>query len=679
MLTHGGGHSSDTNDDLDEASSCKHKMMVVPISTLLQFDGIPSFEELCFAGLLVEWKKGMQTAFISHTWLGADHPDPDGEKIALLRSVLLQVQAGQLEAHPHWTLALSNLTGLRHKLHKLRGGFVWLDFCCVPQRATQVSRRSKAIASIPSYIARCTHFLVLAGAWKHRTDGSPRDLHAWLGRGWCRMEMLSNALAPKPRALITIESSSAVTMWGSGGVLTRGWVTCGVATGAFTDERDRTSLGPVILSLIARRERQALKEGDLTFYRRLRAVTGKVLDSTGLQPTLPASLDDFLAEYRFKHALDSGQTSPLHCAVLAGRADIATVLLDKGADVESAVRDNDVRFEGLIKGMTVLHVACIIRDRPDLVKLLLARGADPSRTTDGMRLSSLHFAAMGGNVGNIDALLAHDPPLGRVGCRFGGRPFVYAVMYGGASAIQHLSREYPELVEVSWDGKSTASLALTTVGDVATLRETLSTAGGDVDFVGPATSPGLRRVFRATDLMVKLGTLRLVPRQRRALLEYMAYSSRCAAIHRAAYTGHLLAIDLLLKSGADANSDRHPYNMQPLHIAALRGHHGVVARLLRAGASPTARCSRGRTPAAWAARSGHHAVVELLDRAAAGDGVGRGGGDGSAAASGAEELRREASGGLSGADRAVGSWAVVRLAVLVAIGDGGATRHAACA
>ena len=135
------------------------------------------------------------------------------------------------------------------------------------------------------------------------------------------------------------------------------------------------------------------------------------------------------------------------------------------------------------------------------------------------------------------------------------------------------------------------------------LREALST-GADVNYSEPELSPGLRRIHRAADRAVKLGALPLLPSRRRALLEYMAYSSRCAAIHRASYTGHLPAIDLLLQSGADANSERHPFRMAPLHIAALRGLREAVVRLLSAGASPTARCSRGRTPAAWAARSG---------------------------------------------------------------------------
>ena len=118
---------------------------------------------------------------------------------------------------------------------------------------------------------------------------------------------------------------------------------------------------------------------------------------------------------------------------MTGRADLVAALLDKGVDVETPMVGDDSRFEGAVQGMTALHVACILRDGPELVKLLLARGADPAapnRRRGGMRLTALHFACMGGRVRNVNALLAHDPSLA----------FVYAMMYGGSSLVQHFSR-----------------------------------------------------------------------------------------------------------------------------------------------------------------------------------------------------------------------------------------------
>ena len=49
-----------------------------------------------------------------------------------------------------------------------------------------------AIASIGSYVTDAHYFLTLGGAWTHTGDGSVRDVRAWAGRGWCRVEQLSN-------------------------------------------------------------------------------------------------------------------------------------------------------------------------------------------------------------------------------------------------------------------------------------------------------------------------------------------------------------------------------------------------------------------------------------------------------------------------------------------------------
>ena len=49
-----------------------------------------------------------------------------------------------------------------------------------------------------------------------------------------------------------------------------------------------------------------------------------------------------------------------------------------------------------------------------------------------------------------------------------------------------------------------------------------------------------------------------------------------------------------------------------LHLAALRGHHHCVDRLLAVGASTKAKDSRGQTPLSLAAGRGHVACVESL-------------------------------------------------------------------
>lgn len=75
---------------------------------------------------------------------------------------------------------------------------------------------------------------------------------------------------------------------------------------------------------------------------------------------------------------------------------------------------------------------------------------------------------------------------------------------------------------------------------------------------------------------------------------------------------NLPMVELLLRSGADANAVDSTGNVTPLHIAAGRGLTNLVATLLNAKAAPNATDARGETPLGYALREGHVAVATLL-------------------------------------------------------------------
>ena len=54
---------------------------------------LPTHDELQEQGLLVRWQPGMNTMFLSHTWLGYEHPDAD--KCRLLEARLEGILAGR--------------------------------------------------------------------------------------------------------------------------------------------------------------------------------------------------------------------------------------------------------------------------------------------------------------------------------------------------------------------------------------------------------------------------------------------------------------------------------------------------------------------------------------------------------------------------------------------------------
>jgi len=89
--------------------------------------------------------------------------------------------------------------------------------------------------------------------------------------------------------------------------------------------------------------------------------------------------------------------TPLHLAAFFGWAELANVLIDKGANVES-------RSTNSMKN-TPLHAAAAGGVTP-LVDLLLKRGAKPNATQEG-GWTALHAAAQSGNRAMAETLIAN--------------------------------------------------------------------------------------------------------------------------------------------------------------------------------------------------------------------------------------------------------------------------------
>ena len=91
-----------------------------------------------------------------------------------------------------------------------------------------------------------------------------------------------------------------------------------------------------------------------------------------------------------------------------------------------------------------------------------------------------------------------------------------------------------------------------------------------------------------------------------------------SALHMAALTGNLGAVEMLLAHGAKPGSQMHPRQQTPLHLAAMCGHASCIDVLLRhapAGVNlAKIEDAMGRTPAFRAAKRGHAEVAAALER-----------------------------------------------------------------
>ncbi|GIL88465.1 hypothetical protein Vretimale_15376 [Volvox reticuliferus] len=144
------------------------------------------------------------------------------------------------------------------------------------------------------------------------------------------------------------------------------------------------------------------------------------------------------------------------------------------------------------KGQTPLMYACF-SDCPDLVKLLLSKGADPWVGDRCGGRTALHYAAMGGSAACIQAIMKHISPrlMTRQGVRYvdarslcGLTPLHYCVYFGKMEAIKELLNNYdPHLntatlsesydVSVTCEARSTALHFAAVTGNEEAARELL--------------------------------------------------------------------------------------------------------------------------------------------------------------------------------------------------------------
>ena len=183
------------NDEVTSTQStvhqCQFPLWAVKVSDFLQMRGPPeSHNVLQEKGLLHQWYPGMFVVFISHQWLSAAHPDPQGQQVEVLRDALQGLVDGSLHVHEAIIVQLEETSLSASTRRHIAEGFIFFDYFAIPQitaRSQNINdeeRTKLAVRSIPAYVELSSIFIALVPELTHKDSDQLVYYTTWLSRGW---------------------------------------------------------------------------------------------------------------------------------------------------------------------------------------------------------------------------------------------------------------------------------------------------------------------------------------------------------------------------------------------------------------------------------------------------------------------------------------------------------------
>lgn len=329
---------------------------------------------------------------------------------------------------------------------------------------------------------------------------------------------------------------------------------------------------------------------------------GELLEA-GLSPNAVIPLDptgkigytllEFAAQKRAREAaallikagakLNVGKFKPLIVAVMANSLEMVKLLLDAGADPNVKRNDKVERDQGL----TALMSAVSPPVSPELLDLLLARGADPHVTTRKGK-TALSCAVAYGNSAAAKRLL-------QAGCKADGTLLLRPI-YGGDLDMLRAFIEAGADVNVTgiWSQRKGKDHWEDAPVNCTLLDLAVSERADKIESLRNLL-PAERSRFEARYKSQADLYLTMVQELIRAGANVNNISSPVSPLYWAANSGNLETVKFLLQVGADPNLARDLPRDMPLHRACRGGYVEIVECLLNAGADVKTTNDKGRT------------------------------------------------------------------------------------
>eukprot|EP01034_Spumella_vulgaris_P024692 gene24692-31065_t len=289
------------------------------------------------------------------------------------------------------------------------------------------------------------------------------------------------------------------------------------------------------------------------------------------------------------HIVNELEQTPLH---VAGTAEIAKLLIDAGAEVDSVDKDLE----------TALHYAAR-KGHIEFVQLLLGAGADVylinkdefsayDLAQDAAIMELLKTYEV---ITSLNAHNAHVDSKQLKPEELEAKPTISWTPADAANKI-HLDTINRELIEVCKEGTN-----------LDRINELLSTPEIDIYYHSVARDQNTCLHWAAKNNHVAVVKLLLA----KGANSHIRNRNKKTPLHQAVEEGHLEVVNLLIEGGGDVNAVNR-WKQTALHEASIRGFTAIVEALLAEHAKVDAVNSKKETPLHLAASFGHTDIVKLL-------------------------------------------------------------------